>query len=240
MYLPSEIKNGVPKIVKTSVSSNTELDKFLKKLGGGVLSTFEDRSVGMVSVEKKYDDVVDGSMYFLFDRNFDAALNLRVFRSQVEDRIVEEEVTLALVKDIGEGTHVHRNVKFMDRSTKKDIAEINNVVIQKGVDNVSNSVAYIVEYALSPQKKDVQRLLDTLDVFKTHAHSSPHFISVMEVVPVLGGKMWSEEVVQECIAVNKTRVQQGFRPILRVHPSGNDFKVIRMFSTFASKLLKRL
>ncbi len=104
-----------------------------------------------------------------------------------------------------------------------------------------DSVANVLECAQSPQVKDVEILLDKVELFKLEVvPSSSHFRSVGTVVPVLGGRMWSEEVVQECKAKSAARVSQGMSPILRMQPSGKDLKVIREFSTFARTLLKRL
>ena len=237
--LPSEMKNGVPKIFEVRLNSNAEMKEFMKENGGGMLSNDNNTVAGVIKGARTYNDIIDGSTYYLVNGYYDAVLNNRT-RAQVEDRVLEEQVCSAMVNDIGEGAHVHRNVKFVDPITKKDIVEIDRAVIHKGGEGVPNSVAYIVECALSPQKNDVNLLEETVDIFNLHAPSSPHFRSVVEVVPVLGGKMWSEEVIQECRKTNATRVLRGLRPILRIQPSGKDFKVIREFSSFARTFLKHL
>ena len=239
LCLPSEMKNEVPYILKQRWDSDDAMNKAVKRRGGGDLYCDVDSVTGVIDVVQTFDDLVDGSTYYLFNDYYSAVRSSKT-RGQVEDRVLEEQVSSAMVNDIGEGAHVHRNVKFVDPITKKDIAEIDRTVIHKGGEDVSNSVAYIVECALSPQKKDVKRLVDTVGIFNQHAPSSPHFRSVVEVVPVLGGKLWSEEVIQECRKTNETRVLGGLRPILRIQPSGKDFKVIREFSSFARTLLKHL
>ena len=205
-----------------------------------MLSIVDDTTSSVPELVQTYDALVDGATYSFSNEHFKAVRNRRA-RAQVEDRVLEEQVSLAMLSDIGEGAHVHRNLKFVDEKTKKDIAELDRVlVVHQGGENVKNSKAFVIEIALSPQPKDVKLLEVTVDKFIQHAPFSPHFRSVVEVVPVLGGKMWSEDVIQECRKTNESRVLRGLRPILRIQPSGKDFKVIREFSSLARTLLKHL
>ena len=187
-----------------------------------VESSVDDTVTPLAKGVQTYDALVDGSTYCVYNGYYNAVLNSKT-RAQVEDRVLEEQVSSAVVKDIGKGAHVHvyRNVKFTDEKTKKDLAELDRVVVDE---SVPVPVAYVVESAFSPQVKDVQLLLDKVELFRSRAPSSSDFRSVGTAVPVLGGRMWSEEVIQECVA--KSGAFGGMGTILRVQPSGNDFEVI--------------
>ena len=188
---------------------------------------------------QSFDDLVDGSVYYLANGYYDAVLSNRT-RAQVEDRVLEEQLSSASVEYLGGIAHVHRNIKVTGKDGK-DKAEFDRVVVHEGGEGVPDSVANVLECAQSPQVKDVEILLDKVELFKLEVvPSSSHFRSVVTVVPVLGGRMWSEEAIQECKSTNVSRVAKGIRPILRMQPSGKDFQVIREFSTFARTLLKRL
>ena len=188
---------------------------------------------------QSFDDLVDGSVYYLANGYYDAVLSNRT-RAQVEDRVLEEQLSSASVEYLGGIAHVHRNIKVTGKDGK-DKAEFDRVVVHEGGEDMPDSVANVLECAQSPQVKDVEILLDKVELFKLEVvPSSSHFRSVVTVVPVLGGRMWSEEAIQECKSTNVSRVAKGIRPILRMQPSGKDFQVIREFSTFARTLLKRL
>lgn len=233
------MKNAVPKILKHQWNSTDAMRKSVKNQGGGDLYRDVDSVTGVMDCVQSFDDLVDGSVYYLANCYYDAVLSDRT-RAQVEERVLEEQLSSALVEYHGGIAHVHRNIKVTDKDGK-DKAEFDRVVVHEGGEGVPDSVANVLEYAQSPQVKDVEILLDKVELFKLEVvPSSSHFRSVVTVVPVLGGRMWSEEVVQECKAKSAARVSQGMSPILRMQPFGKDFKVIREFSTFARTLLKRL
>ena len=221
------------------LNSTDAMRKAVKRQGGGDLYRNIDDVTGVIDCVQTFDDLVDGSIYYLFNDYYGAVVKYKT-RTQAEDRVLEEQHSLALVNHAGGNSHVHRNIKFKDENNK-DIAEFDRIlVVHKGGEDVPRSVVYVLESATSPQVKDAKILLDKVGLFKLHAPSSPHFRSVETVIPVLGGKIWSDEVIQECKSRNETRVLQGMSPILRIQPSGKDFKVIREFSTFARTVLKRL
>ena len=210
--------------------------KSVKPLGGGVLYRDIDDVTRVIECVQDFEDLEDGSIYYLFNCHYDTVRS-HITHTQVEHRVLEEKLSMALLNHAGGNSYVHRNIKFKDENG----FEIDGiVVIHKGGEDEPHSVAYVLESATSPQVKDAKILLDNVKVFKFHALSSPHFRSVGSVIPVLGGKIWSDEVIQECKARNETLVLRGMSPMLRIQPSGNDFKVIRGFSTFARTLLKRL
>ena len=231
VFLPSEVKNERPMDCKLRVKDDAQLEKFLKSNGRGWLTIVNDTISSDAVVVQTYDDLVDGSTYYFCNGHYNAVRNSQT-RAQVEDKVLEEQVSLAMVNDLGKGAHgkgahVHRNVKLVDEKTKQDIAELDRVVVvHEGGEDVPDSVAYVIECALSPQVKDVKLLLDKMEVFRLHTNSSSHFRSVGKIVPVLAGKMWSEEVIQECKAKSATRVSGGMDPILRIQPSGKDYEVI--------------
>ena len=213
--------------------------KAVKPLGGGVLYRDIDVATGVIECVQDFEDLEDGSIYYLLNDYYDT-IRSHITHTQVEHSVLEKKLSMALVNHAGGNSHVHRNIKFKGENGK-DIAEIDRiVVVHKGGEDEPHSVVYVLESATSPQVKDAKILLDKVEVFKFHAPSSPHFRSVGSVIPVLGGKIWSDEVIQECKARNETLVLRGMSPMLRIQPSGNDFKVIRGFSTFARTILKRL
>ena len=239
LCLPSEMKNGVPKILKYQWNSTDAMRKSVKNQGGGDLYRDVDSVTGVMDCVQSFDDLVDGSVYYLANGYYDAILSNRT-RAQVEDRVLEEQLSSALVEYLGGIAHVHRGIKVKDEQGK-DKAEFDRIVVHEGGEDMPDSVANVLECALSPQVKDVEILLDKVELFKLEVvPSSSHFRSVGTVVPVLGGRMWSEEVVRECKTKSEARVSRGMSPILRMQPSGKDFKVIREFSTFARTFLKRL
>lgn len=235
LCLPSE---RIPKILKHRWNSTDAMIECVARHGGGDLYHDVDNVTGVIDCVQSFDDLVDGSVYYLVNSFYDTVVNNRT-RAQVESRVLEEQLSMALVEHLGGIAHVHRNLKFMDEHSK-DTIEFDRIVIHEGADDVPDSVVNVLEFALSPQVEDVKLLLDKVEMFKLHAPFSSHFRSVGTVVPVLGGKMWSDEVIQKCQATNAARVLQGMRPILRMQPSGKGFKVIREFSTFRRAFLKHL
>ena len=231
------MKNEEPAIFEIKLNNDAQMREFLRNNGGGMLSVFDDTVSPVTKGVQTYDALVDGSTYSFYNGYYNAVLNNKT-RAQVEDRVLEEQVSSAMVNDIGKGAHVHRNVKFTDKTTKKDIVELDRIVVHDGGEDVPDSVVYVMECALSPQVKDVNLLLDKVEAFQLHAPSSSHFHSIRTIVPVLGGRMWSQEVLQECKAKSETRVLQGMSPILRIQPSGKYFNVIPLIRT--SITLKRL
>ena len=92
------------------------MKEFMKENGGGMLSNDENTVAGVIDGARTYDDIVDGSTYYMVNGYYDAVFNNRM-RGQVEDRVLEEQVSSAMVNDINKGAHgklahVHRNVKF--------------------------------------------------------------------------------------------------------------------------------
>ena len=216
----SAVKNAEPIVYDVDVENQAEMDVVLDSHRYGFL-IIDDT---VPPLPKTYDELIDGSTYCL--PNGQAVPSART-RAQVQYRVLEHQVSLAMVNFIGRGAHVHRNVKFTDEETKKDLVELDIIVVHEGGEDVPDSVVYVIECELSPQVKDVDLLLDKVEVFRLHAPSSLQFRSVGKIVPILAGKMWSDEVIQEFEGKNEARVLQGMEPILRIQPSGKDFKVIR-------------
>ena len=221
------------------MSSTDEMIQFVERHGGGVLYRDVDSVTGVIKCVQEFDDLVDDYVYYLFNDYYNDVLDNSA-RARVEDRVLEDQLSLALVDYLGGNAKVHRNIKFMDEK-RKDFVEFDRVVVvHGGGEDVSDSVANVLECSLSPQVKDVQQLLDKVEVFKLHVPTTTQFRSVGTIVPVLGGRMWSKEVIQECRAKSEARVLRGMSPIVRMQPSGKDYKVIRGFATFARICLKRL
>ena len=124
--LPSDVKNELPEILEMQLNDDAQLEKFLKSIGGGMLSILDgaivdDAVTPLIKGVQSYDALVDGSTYCVYNGYYKAVLNSRT-RAQVEDRVLEEQISSAMVNDIGKGahvpTHVHRNVKLTDEETK--------------------------------------------------------------------------------------------------------------------------
>ena len=95
--LPSEMKNGIPKVFKVRLNSNAEMKEFMKDNGGGMLSNDENTVAGVIDGARTYDDLVDGATYYMVNGYYDAVFNNRT-RAQVEDRVLEEQLSSALVE----------------------------------------------------------------------------------------------------------------------------------------------
>ena len=212
--------------MKQRWKSDLEMTHFINGHGGGDLCRDVDSDTFVIDSVESLDELVDGSTYYLVNF-YQYAVPNSITMNNILHRVLESQVSSTLVNAIGEGAHVHRNVKFTDEQTQKVLAELNRVIVHKGGEDVPDSEVYVMEYDLSPQIRDVNRLLDMVEVFRLHAPTSAHFRSVGKIVPVLGGKIWSEEVIRECEARSEIRALEGMGPILRIqHLSGNDFEVI--------------
>jgi hypothetical protein len=240
VVLPPEVRNGEPELVKISLTSEKDLREFMKDLGGGCLYNGMDLT-GTKILSKRFEDISSGITYGIVGGRY-GTISDKKTRSQVEDRILEHQIALAVANYVGDGAHVHRNMEIIDETTNQVVAEVNGIIIHKGGENIPHSVAHVAECAFSPQLYDIERLLEKVQKFERYAPSSSHFSTVTSFVPVLGGKNWSEEVIQKCRATNEMRALRGasVSPIWRVQPSGMDFKVVREFSTATRTLLKLL
>ena len=191
----SGIKNEEPIIIKVRLNNDAEMKDFMKENGGGMLFNDENTVGNVIDGVRTYDDIVDGSTYYMFNGYFDPVLNNRT-RRLVNDRVLEDQLSSALVEHLGGTAHVHRGIKAKDEEGN-DKAKFERIVVHEGGEGLPDSVANVLECALSPQLKDLEILLDKVEIFKLDVvPSSSHFSSVETVVPVLGGKMWSEEMIQ--------------------------------------------
>jgi hypothetical protein len=213
VIIPQEEKDKA-EVRKVSLTSNKELQTYLKNQRGAFLyRQGEERDlIRLEDLDHEVQYVIGGGKY--------NAITGKKKRSQVEDRVFELEAALAVqesLKTRGIDAHIHNNVKIIDPESGNDIMEV-DAVVHVGGENVIGSTAYLVECALTPQKNDVEKITKKVEEFKVHSKMMSHFSSVVEVVPVLAGRNWLPETIDEC---RKSRMK-----LWRVCPSSKSLQVI--------------
>jgi len=171
-----------------------------------------------------YNEIVNGGVYAVGGEFFRSIAEDKQHR-QVDAKVFEHESGLAVQSEVGSGSHLHENIVIEHDGNKR---EIDGIVVHKGGQDVPNSTAYVIEAQISPPITKIDKLLNKVELFKKYIPSSPHFRSVTKVIPVLGGKKWSKDLTEACVAKN----------IWRVTPSGNGYKIIKSFHTLVMKLKK--
>lgn len=148
---------------------------------------------------------------------------------QVDDRVLEGEVALAITRDLGDSAHYYPNVKYLRSS--KDKPDFDAIIIHTDGSDGNEPSALVVECAYCPQLHMVDKLLSKAEMFKSIKTQFPYFSDVTSenVMTILGGTQWSQEVVDKC-KQNK---------VGRVEPrKGFGFRVIRPFCSIALKFIK--
>ena len=202
-------------------TSDDDLKAFSRSNRGCVLLN-HDRTKQL-----SYEDLKENSTYTVGGAYF-VAISNELKRNQVEDKVLEFEAGTAVKNLLGSSCHLHFNVKFTNEVTKKDILELDSVVVHAGGENIQDSEAYVIECQLRPPLAKVQKLLKNVELFKQLAPTHPHFKSVTKFVPVLGGRLWDNEIIKLC---NEKKVW-------RIEPSGNAYRVVRTYCTLAVRCLK--
>lgn len=183
------------------------------------------------TIETGYNSLKEeGVVYTLVGEYYDDVREGRK-RAQVEEKIFEYIAARAVQKYVGGDAQIHMNVKFEDEISKNILMEIDSIV-HKGGEKIPNSVAYIVECALSPQEADVQRLLDKMALFNKLSPTHSHYRTVSQCVPVLAGRYWQTKTLTAC--------RNSPIPMWRVAPSGSELLVHRKFCTLARAMMKIL
>ena len=125
---------------------------------------------------------------------------------------------MAVRDEVGLNSRLHENLIFEHNGKK---LEVDGIVVHKGGKDIANSTAYVIESQITPSITRIDNLIDKVDLFRSYISTSDHFRSVTHVVPVLAGKKWNQDVIDNCARKN----------IWRVTPSGRSYKVIRAFHT---------
>ncbi len=197
---------------EASLRTNQDLKELMKELGGGVLC----RNCGK-RLRRTIEELDDKGVYVIVGGTYGTMMTKRA-RQQVEDKVLELEAALAVQKYLKKqhkiDSHIHQNVKFTESG--QDKLEIDAIVMHTSCEDAGSS-AYLIECALSPQVHDIEKLHTKVGRFKTYANTLPLFSSVDKVIPVLAGRNWSRETIDECNASNTT--------LWRVSPSGESLQV---------------
>jgi hypothetical protein len=152
-----------------------------------------------------YELLVPGRLYFADSARITAQRQRdhRTFEQlQAESINLERSTAMAVKLCLDADARIHQNIKV--ESNGRAAAQYNAVVVHGKADE--EKTAYIVESARSPQPKDVERLLEKVETFKAWAPSSELFKTVTQFVPILGGQIFSDATIQECISHKVSRV----------------------------------
>lgn len=159
-----------------------------------------------------YELLVPGRLYFADSARITAQRDHRAFE-QAESIIFERTTAMAVKLCLDGDARIHQNIKI--ESNGKFAAQFDAVVVHGKASK--EIIAYIVENARSPQPKEVERLLEKVETFKAWAPSSELFKTVTQFVPILGGQIFSDATIEECIS----------HKVSRVAPSGAGYEWIR-------------
>ena len=226
--------------LETTFRSDADLESFSWRQGGGfIVRLMADGDLEVM----RFKDLVAGETYF-FTRLGVGMSNMEGQLRRKAAHTLEVEATQAVAAEVRGNAHVHYNVIHVS-DDKKDIFKLDGAVVLRGGETEPDSVAYVVEKALEPDVRKVDRALRELQRFKDHAKDMQHFKTVKTFVSVLGGRVWSKDVIDECDK----------NSIWRVAPFGGGYKVEkpkaasvmlpgdglkRTFATLAVQLARKL
>lgn len=168
-----------------------------------------------------FEDLQENVVYVGRGPFYQSIMDERTHR-QVEAKVLEIEVGLAVKNSIGECCHLHMNYSFNNE------VEIDGIVVHDGGEDVDNSVAYIIECGYNPDPKKINEVYKKVEKFYKYAKFDQHFRSVKTVVPVFGARLFSAVASQYCKD----------QKIWQVSPCGNGYSIIRNFSTHILRKLK--
>lgn len=174
---------------------------------------------------KNFVDLIDGHTY-LMDGGVWKAVTDGKRRQQAEDTLLERETTLT-VKSTFEGQNVHMHHNYIIEETGSRRAEYDGLV-QIGGATIPNSKVILVECQFNPPIKKIDAILKKIAIFRSHIPYSDHFRTVTDVQAVLGGRIWSPEVIALCKQHN----------IWRVAPNGYRYTLHRTFFTLCKRMFK--
>lgn len=224
VILPSEDKHGKLNQIHYKIKNQASLDSIMRQIKGHL-------SVGGLEALLEFSELQDGCTYQVISAHW-TAIASGVKRNQIEDKVLEANSCLAVANPLSKENnfHLHSNVKFQ-KSNGQDEVVIDGVVVHTGGENTPSSSAYIISCTLSPQPKDIDSVLQQVELFKKHSPHHSHFKSVASnrVYPVLAGKFWSD------VTINTLRMSPV--PILCVMPSGLGYQVCKSFSTMIRRVV---
>ncbi len=122
---------------------------------------------------------------------------------------------MAVKRSLGANSRIHFGVQFKTKGVNDKVInhEFDAVVVEV-CKTTGVTTAFIVESARSPQPDEIDTLLAKVETFRAWAPTSTRFKTVTEFVPVLGGRLFPEETISECIN----------RKVSRVAPTGAGYE----------------
>lgn len=172
------------------------------------------KSGDLTAAVTKFEDLQENVVYVGVSPWSNAIMDERTHR-QVEAKVLEVEVGLAVKNAIGARSHIHMNYKFSNE------VEIDGIVVHDGGETVDDSVAYIIECGYNPNVPKVDQIFKKMETFKKFAPMDQHFRKVKSIVPIFGARLFSPVASQYCKDKN----------IWQVFPGGNGYSLIRNFTT---------
>jgi hypothetical protein len=206
IVLPPVFEYEKPVTMTISFVSSQEFDRFCSS------QHFLLRNPDNNAVAYRFDELVSGQVYLACGAAINFARNQQETH-RIDSLVLELKAAWAVSHALGANATFHSNIKFeLDGKNR----EYDAIVLHK-CEKTKELTAFIVESARSPQPGEVKLLLEKVDVFKKWAASSDRYKAVTKFVPVLGGRIFPDTTIRECIAHN----------ISRVAPTGSDFEWIR-------------
>ena len=197
------------KVQTKKLTSETALDTLLHRYQGSLLGFGSDED------EVDFDSIDEKQTYRIKSELYDAAMDDRL-RRQVDDKVLELEVGLALKREFDEmntdSAHLHPNYILGNK-------EFDGIIVHVGNEH-QDSDAYIIECGYNPSIDKVASVFDKVNAFTANYKSDPHFSRVKTIIPVFGARHFRPEVSAYCL---RERIWQ-------VKPSGFGYQVVRYYS----------
>ncbi len=114
---------------------------------------------------------------------------------------------MTVKRSLGANTRIHFGIQFKTKDADGKV--INNeydAIVVHVCETNQETTAYIVESTRSPLTGEIDTLLAKVETFREWAPTSTRFKTVTKFVPVLGGRLFPEETISECIVRNVSRV----------------------------------
>lgn len=104
---------------------------------------------------------------------------------------------------------------------------IDGIVVICERKDMPDSTAYLIQAeTFSPSSEQIADLLDYVELFQKYFPTSPRFIANTKVVPILAGKEWTQNVIDECAS----------KGIWRIATDDNGLQIIKSIQTLKRKL----
>ena len=220
----SDDKDDLPQEFQIELRTNEDI-RDLEKREMGYICYYDSvlkKNIRMMKMEQ----LIENKVYMIVSQSI-YRHGIEKQRRQIDSRVLEQEATLAVKAMLGSNAHEHYNI-ITKKSDGSNENEYDGVVIHNGGE--TNSEVYIIECAYSPTPEKVKMLLDKIETAKFSLPSQLHFSNTSKFIPILGGRLFTEEVDSMCKMKN----------IWQVKPSGSGYCVHRNFSTLARRFFKVL